>query len=275
LIVEYELAGNGLWLKRMNAGNKQHKFIKQYEIGVFQQLPDCLVCKCRLIHTCTGTYSFVAESGRRFAMTDLEGSFVTNIDSLAAHYAKPTERLLKKRLDHVNAVGRAFIAASPFLVLATGSREGLDCSPKGDRPGFVEVADDGRTLLIPDRRGNNLIDGLRNLVEDSRIGLIFFVPGVNETYRVNGRARISSDADLRHRFAVNGKEPTTVMVVTVEQAFAHCPKALVRSDLWKAASAGRPKGVPTLGDFVAARDPGINSAAFDAAYSQRIPKELY
>jgi PPOX class probable FMN-dependent enzyme len=139
----------------------------------------------------------------------------------------------------------------------------------------VEVADDGRTLLIPDRRGNNLIDGLRNLVEDSRIGLIFFVPGVNETYRVNGRARISSDADLRHRFAVNGKEPATVMVVTVEQAFAHCPKALVRSDLWKAASGGRPKGVPTLGDFVAARDPGINSAAFDAAYSQRITKELY
>jgi uncharacterized protein len=129
------------------------------------------------------------------------------------------------------AVGRAFIAASPFLVLATGSREGLDCSPKGDRPGFVEVADDGRTLLIPDRRGNNLIDGLRNLVEDPRIGLIFFVPGVNETYRVNGRARVSTDADFRRRFAVNGKEPATVMVVKVEQAFAHCPKALVRSDL--------------------------------------------
>jgi uncharacterized protein len=140
-------------------------------------------------------------------MTDLEGSLVTNIDSLAAHYAKPTERLLKKRLDHVNAVGRAFIAASPFLVLATGSREGLDCSPKGDRPGFVEVADDGRTLLFPDRRGNNLIDGLRNLVEDPRIGLIFFVPGVNETYRVNGRARISADADLRRRLLSTARSP--------------------------------------------------------------------
>jgi PPOX class probable FMN-dependent enzyme len=208
-------------------------------------------------------------------VTDPEGSFVTNIDGLSAHYAKPTERVLKKRLDHVNAVGRAFIAASPFLVLATGNREGLDCSPKGDRPGFVEVADDGRTLLIPDRRGNNLIDGLRNLVEDARIGLIFFVPGVNETYRVNGCARVSTDADLKRRFAVNGKEPATVMVVTVEQAFPHCPKALVRSDLWKAASGGRPQGVPTLGDFVAARDPEINSAAFDAAYSQRIPNELY
>jgi len=208
-------------------------------------------------------------------MTDLEDSFVTNIEGLAAHYAKPAEHVLKKRLDHVNAVGRAFIAASPFLVLATGSREGLDCSPKGDRPGFVEVSDDGRTLLIPDRRGNNLIDGLRNLAEDARIGLIFFVPGVNETYRVNGDARISTDANLRRRFAVNGKEPATVMVVTVEQAFPHCPKALVRSDLWKAASSGRPQGVPTLGDFVAARDPGTDSAAFDAAYSQRIPNELY
>jgi uncharacterized protein len=209
------------------------------------------------------------------AVTDLEGSFVTSVDTLSAHYAKPAERVVKKRLDHVNAVGRAFIASSPFLVLATGSREGLDCSPKGDRPGFVGVADDGRTLFIPDRRGNNLIDGLRNLVEDARIGLIFFVPGVNEAYRVNGRARISTDADLRRRFAVSGKEPATVMVVTVEQAFPHCPKALIRSDLWKAASSGRPQGVPTLGDFVAAREPGTNSAAFDAAYSQRIPSELY
>jgi PPOX class probable FMN-dependent enzyme len=208
-------------------------------------------------------------------MPDLQDSFLRNIDSLAAHYAKPTERILKKRLDHVNAVGRAFIGASPFLVLATGSGDGLDCSPKGDRPGFVEVSDDGRTLFIPDRRGNNLIDGLRNLVEDPRIGLIFFVPGANETYRVNGRARISVDANLRRRFAVDGKEPATVMVVMVEQAFAHCPKALVRSDLWKAASSGRPQGVPTLGDFVAAREPGTNSAIFDAEYSQRIPNELY
>jgi predicted pyridoxine 5'-phosphate oxidase superfamily flavin-nucleotide-binding protein len=90
---------------------------------------------------------------------------------------------------------------------------------RSDRPGFVEVSDDGRTLLIPDRRGNNKIDGLKNLVEDPRIGLIFFVPGANETYRVNGRARISVDGDLKRRFTVNGKEPATVMVITVEQTF--------------------------------------------------------
>src|SRR5262249_43460500 len=133
--------------------------------------------------------------------------------------------------------------------LASGSQQGLDCSPKGDRPGFVEVSDDGRTLFIPDRRGNNKIDGLKNLVEDPRIALIFFVPGANETYRVNGRAQVSVDADLKRRFAVDGKEPAAVMVVTVEQTFPHCPKALVRANLWKAASAGRPKGVPTLGEF--------------------------
>src|SRR5579875_730297 len=109
------------------------------------------------------------------------------------------------------------------------------------------AGDGGRTLLIPDRRGNNRIDSLKNLVEDPRIALIFFVPGANETYRVNGRARVSADPLLRRRFAVNGKEPTAVIVVRVEQAFHHCPKALVRSDLWKAGSNGRPKGVPTLG----------------------------
>ena len=208
-------------------------------------------------------------------MTDFESSVVASIDGLRALYAQPNERVAKKPLDHVNEVGRAFIAASPFLVLATGGPQGLDCSPKGDQPGFVQVAEDGRTLFIPDRRGNNRIDGLKNLIEDPRIALIFFVPGVNETYRVNGRAQISQDADLKRRFVVNGKEPATVMVVTVEETFQHCAKALVRSDLWKAGSRGRPQGVPTIGDFVAARNPGTDSAAFNETYNERIPRELY
>jgi len=208
-------------------------------------------------------------------MSNFESSIVTSIDALRALYAQPIERIGKKQLDHVNEAGRAFIAASPFLVLATGGRQGLDYSPKGDQPGFVKVAEDGRTLFIPDRRGNNRIDGLKNLTEDPRIGLIFFVPGVNETYRVNGRAKISQDADLKRRFAVNGKEPATIMVVKVEETFQHCAKALIRSDLWKAGSRGRPQGVPTIGDFVAARNPGIDSAAFNETYNERIPRELY
>ena len=167
-------------------------------------------------------------------MEGLENATVTAIDQLATLYARPSERVLRKEIDHVDAVGRAFIAASPFLILATGGSQGLDCSPKGDKPGFVQVEDDGRTLLIPDRRGNNRIDSIKNVVEDPRVALIFLVPGANETYRVNGRARVSVDPVLKRRFAVDGKEPTTVIVVAVEQAFQHCPKALVRSDLWKA-----------------------------------------
>src|SRR4029078_290768 len=208
-------------------------------------------------------------------MTDFKRSIVTSIDGLRTLYAQPNERVAKKPINHVNEVGRAFIAASPFLVLATGSRQGLDCSPKGDQPGFVQVAEDGRTLFIPDRRGKNRMEGLRYIIEDPRIALIFLVPGVNETYRVNGRAHISQDADLKRRFAVNGKEPATIVVVTVEETFQHCAKALVRSDLWKAGSLGRPQGVPAIGDFVAARNPEVDGAAFTATYNERIPDELY
>ena len=171
-------------------------------------------------------------------MEGTENHTVTAVDQLPTLYARPSERVLRKEIDHVDAVGRAFIAASPFLILATVGSQGLDCSPKGDKPGFVQVEDDGRTLLIPDRRGNNRIDSIKNVVEDPRIALIFLVPGANETYRVNGRARVSVDPLLKRRFAVDGKEPTTVIVIAVEQAFQHCPKALVRSDLWKAGSGG-------------------------------------
>src|SRR5215468_4164696 len=158
---------------------------------------------------------FALSSRKGFAMADSESSFVTSIEGLASLYAPPAERVVKATLDHVNSVGRAFINASPFLVMATGNQNGFDCSPKGDQPGFVQVSEDGRTLLIPDRRGNNKIDGLKNLTENSQVGLIFFVPGANETYRVNGRARISTDAEFKRQFTVNGKEPTTVIVVAV------------------------------------------------------------
>ena len=201
--------------------------------------------------------------------------WVTTVDELTGMYNRPTDRVLNKELDHVSALGRAFISESPFCLMATAGPKGLDCSPKGDKPGFVQVEDDGRTLLIPDRRGNNRIDSIKNVVEDPRVALIFLVPGANETYRVNGRARVSVDPVLKQRFAVDGKEPTTVIVVAVEQAFQHCPKALVRSDLWRAGRGDRPKGVPTLGDFAAARTPGTDSSVYDADYARRMPSELY
>jgi uncharacterized protein len=201
--------------------------------------------------------------------------WVTTLEQLTGMYNQPTERVLKKELDHVSAVGRAFIAASPFVLMATSGRHGLDCSPKGDKPGFVQVEDDGRTLLIPDRPGNNRLDGLKNLLEEPRIALIFLVAGANETYRVNGRARISCDPTLTRRFAVDGKEPRTVIVVSVEQAFPHCPKALIRCDLWKTGAGKRPEGVPTHGHFAAARTPGMDPDAYNTEYAKRLVNELY
>jgi PPOX class probable FMN-dependent enzyme len=201
---------------------------------------------------------------------------IDSLDGLAQIYAKPAEGVLRKETDHVTALGRAVIAASPFLVIATSSDAGLDCSPKGDTPGFVQLLDD-RTLLIPDRPGNNRIDGMKNIIQNPQVGIIFLVPGANETYRVNGRARISVDPALLDRFVVQGKRPRAVIVVSVQQAFNHCPKALVRSDLWKAGARGRPDGVPTLGSFAAARDGKDADYArdYDANYALRIPKELY
>lgn len=208
-------------------------------------------------------------------MDTLTDHILTSRDDLAARFDAPTERLRTKAVDHVNAAGRDFIARSPFLVLATCSTEGLDCSPKGDAPGFVTVSEDGKTLLIPDRVGNNRIDGLNNLIEDARVATIFLIPGANETYRVNGRARISADPELRKRFVVKGKEPKVVLVVSVEQAFQHCPKALLRSNLWQAAQAGRPEGAPTLGDFAVARGAESDKQAVDAWYYARVMDELY
>jgi uncharacterized protein len=208
-------------------------------------------------------------------MDRIDHHSVTTSEELAALFGKPHERVLRKELDHVDALGRAFIAASPFLVIATGAGPGLDCSPKGDQPGFVEVSDDGKTVLIPDRPGNNRLDGLKNLIENPQVALIFFVPGANETYRVNGRARISTEPALKRRFAVNGKEPKVVIAIAVEQSFQHCPKALVRSDFWHAGAGERPKGVPTLGTFAAARNPDLDPATYDAEYLKRMPGELY
>ncbi|MGH7782603.1 MAG: MSMEG_1061 family FMN-dependent PPOX-type flavoprotein, partial [Candidatus Binatia bacterium] len=151
---------------------------------------------------------------------------VTSLDDLAKIYAKPLPHIATKETDHITEVGRAFIAASPFLVLASANGASIDCSPKGDAPGFVQLLDD-RTLLIPDRPGNNRIDGMKNLLVNPKVGIIFMIPGSNETYRVTGSATISTDPELLKRFEVGGKPPRVVTVVAVEEAFNHCPKALV------------------------------------------------
>lgn len=201
---------------------------------------------------------------------------VDSLEGLAAIYKQPAPAVIDKVADHITPPGRDFIAASPFLVLATANADGIDCSPKGDAPGFVQLLDE-RTLLIPDRPGNNRIDGMKNLIENPKVGIIFMMPGGNETFRVNGTARISIDPALLERCAVNGKLPRAVIVVAVEEAFSHCPKALVRSRLWEVGAQGRPEGAPTHGHFAAWRDGGDEAYAekYNADYAKRIPNELY
>src|SRR5215467_6910097 len=142
-------------------------------------------------------------------------SIVTSIDELEAIYGHPAETSMVKVADRITLSYRVLIEKSPFAALATCGPEGLDCSPRGDVAGFVRVHD-GRTLMLPDRRGNNRVDSLRNIVRDPRVALLFLIPGVGNTLRVNGRARVTIDADLLASFAVDGKAPRSVIVFAVE-----------------------------------------------------------
>jgi len=201
---------------------------------------------------------------------------LTSIAQLEAVYGQPAGAALWKEIDHVNAEYRAFIEASPFFVLSSSGPEGVDCSPRGDAPGFVRVADDGKTLLIPDRRGNNRIDSLRNIVRDPRVSLLFLVPGVGETIRVIGRARITTDPALCESFIFADKTPRAVIVVSVESAYFQCPKALVRSKLWEASSIVDRKSLPSSGDILSAITRGEQGGAeWDRAYPERLKATIY
>ncbi len=190
-------------------------------------------------------------------------------------FAAPKEASLVKEFDHVDANYAAWIAASPFFVLCTAGNTGLDASPRGDAAGFVEVMD-SKTLLIPDRRGNNRIDSLRNLMVDPRVALLFLIPGLGETLRVNGRARVNVDPATLSRFQVRGVEPKLVLVVTVDAAYFQCSRAVVRSDLWNAERHVARGNLPTpgkvLNDATAGR---IDGGAYDRELPARIKSTLY
>lgn len=201
---------------------------------------------------------------------------IASVEALAKLYDAPSERALLKQIDHLDGICRAFIAASPLLLLATCGRNGaMDCSPRGDQPGFVEVADD-RTLLIPDRRGNNRIDSLRNIVENPAVGLLFLVPGVNETFRVNGRAGISTAPALLARFAVAGKAPKSVLVVKVTEVFVQCARALLRSELWNPEKRIRRADLPSIGSILATHTGGkVDATTYDAESAPKTAQTLY
>ena len=208
-------------------------------------------------------------------MATRNGKLITSLDQLCALYGEPTDVSIAKEIDHVSDHYRAFIEAAPFFALATVGPEGLDCSPRGDAPGFVRIADP-KTLLVPDRRGNNRIDSLRNIMRDPHVALLFLIPGIGETIRVIGRATLSIDPDLLASFTVNGKAPNCVIVVAVEHVFYQCTKAIVRSQLWDPARHVDRKTLPTAGTILAGVTAGrLGGAEHDKGHAERTLAKLY
>jgi hypothetical protein len=196
------------------------------------------------------------------------------VEELRAIYGEPHARSVAKEISYLNGQYQAFVKASPFVVLASSGEGGLDCSPKGDTPGFVRIIDE-RTLAVPDRPGNNRIDNLLNIIADPRVSLLFIVPGVGETLRVNGRAEILNDPELLQSFAVNGKLPRTVLIVSVESVYFHCSRALVRSKLWDPAQHIARGEMPSAGTMIAAISEEFDAAAYDRESPERVKKSLY
>lgn len=200
---------------------------------------------------------------------------IDSVEELEALYGVPLETATIKEVAHVTPEYGQFIAASPFVSFATSGPEGLDCSPRGDLPGFVRIADP-TTLLMPDRRGNNRIDSLRNVVRDPRVALLFLVPGVGNTLRVNGLAQVSVDPALLESFAVEGRAPRSVVVVRVTAVYFQCARALVRSDLWNASKHVDPKTLPSAGEMLASlSNARVGGESYDRQWAERARTTLW
>ncbi|QFU14943.1 pyridoxamine 5'-phosphate oxidase family protein [Microvirga thermotolerans] len=204
-----------------------------------------------------------------------DSHLVTTLAGLESLYGEVGEASRLKETDRIVPVYRALIEASPFAVLATAGPDGLDCSPRGDGPGFVRVVDE-TMLLLPDRRGNNRIDSLRNILHDPRVALLFLIPGVGETLRVNGRAAISADPALCESFAVDGRAPRTVIGITVDAVFFQCARAVARADLWNPDKRLPRHALPSAGEILAALSDGrAGGESYDKALPERVKATLY
>lgn len=202
-------------------------------------------------------------------------TLITTIEQLEAHYGHPSGPAVAKELDHIAPAYRKLIEASPFVAIATSGPEGLDCSPKGDAAGFVRILDD-KTIAIPDRPGNNRTDGYHNILRDPRIAVLFLIPGIGETLRVNGRGAISIDPELMQSFAVNGKPPRSVLIVHIDTVFFHCSKAIVRSKLWDPATQIPRSSLPSTGAIIAEVTEGkLGGDDYDKAMPERLKASLY
>ena len=201
--------------------------------------------------------------------------FVTTIDQLEALYGRPPDAAVVKESRKLTPHYRDLIAASPFYCLATAGPDGLDCSPRGDRYDGIRIADD-TTLMLPDRRGNNRVDSLRNIVRDPRVGLLFLIPGSGTTLRLNGTARVSIDPTLLASFSVEEKSPRSILIITVDTVFFQCARAIHRADLWNPAHHGAADDLPTPGEILAAMsDNRIGGATYDREWPQRAEKSMW
>lgn len=203
-------------------------------------------------------------------------SIIGSLEQLEALYTPaPAPASIRKVTDRMTPEYRRLVQASPFAALATIGPEGIDCSPRGDEPGFVRIHDD-QTLMMPDRRGNNRIDSLRNIVRDPRCAFLFLLPGSGTTLRANGRAHLSIDPDLLESFAVEGKPPRSVIVMTIDELYFQCARAVIRSDLWNPARHIDPATLPTPGEILAAMtDREIGGQAYDQAWPERARQTMW
>jgi PPOX class probable FMN-dependent enzyme len=199
---------------------------------------------------------------------------ITSEAELEALYGLPSGAAVIKEIDYISDHYRAFIEASPFVVLATSGPDGLDCTPRGDPAGFVRVVD-RHTVMLPERRGNNRLDSLRNIVRDPRIALLFLIPGIGRTLRINGRAAISVDSALCESFTMEGKVPRSVIVVTAERVYTQCPKALVRSHLWDPSRHLAESALPSSGTMMRALQQDFDAESYDRDYPQRLKETIY
>jgi PPOX class probable FMN-dependent enzyme len=202
-------------------------------------------------------------------------SVIATVEELEAIYGHTNDASIVKVADRVTPPYRILIEKSPFASLATAGPEGLDCSPRGDLPGFVRIHDE-KTLMMPDRRGNNRIDSLRNIVRDPRVALLFLIPGVGSTLRVNGLAHLSRDAELLASFKVDGKAPRSVIVMTVEEIYFQCARAIVRADLWNPDKRVDPRTLPTPGQILAAMsDNTVGGERYDREWPERARQTMW
>lgn len=202
-------------------------------------------------------------------------SLIATVEQLEAIYGHPAETSTVKVADWITPSYRMLIERSPFAVLATCGPEGLDCSPRGDVTGFIRIHDQ-KTLMMPDRRGNNRIDSLRNIVRDPRFALLFLIPGAGNTLRVNGRACLSADPALLASFGMDGKTPRTVVVMTVEQIYFQCARAIVRSDLWNPDRRVDVGTLPTPGQILAEMSGNrVGGEEYDLAWPERARQSLW